>query len=66
MGGWKPPREELIQQAIGADGGRGCGLEDQPKTLDKKTVQHNVDDNILTKQFFSRAQRKRAEDWKLV
>jgi hypothetical protein len=24
------------------------------KTLDKKTVQHNVDDDILTKQIFPR------------
>ncbi len=29
----------------------------QPKTLDKKTVQHNVDDDILTKQIFPGAQR---------
>jgi hypothetical protein len=28
-----------------------CFLIDTPKTLDKKTVQHNVDDDILTKQF---------------
>jgi hypothetical protein len=27
------------------------------KTLDKKTVQHNVVDDILTKQCFPRAQR---------
>jgi hypothetical protein len=28
-----------------------------PKTSDKKTVQYNVDDDILTKQIFPRAQR---------
>jgi hypothetical protein len=28
-----------------------------PKTLYKKTVQHNVDDDILTKQCFPRAHR---------
>jgi hypothetical protein len=36
------------------------------KTLDKKTVQNNVDDDILTKQIYPRAQRAQAEDWKLV
>jgi hypothetical protein len=29
----------------------------QPKTLNKKTVQHNVDDHILTKQCFPRVHR---------
>jgi hypothetical protein len=37
-----------------------------PKILYKKTVQHNVDNDILTKQCFPRAPREREEDWKLV
>jgi hypothetical protein len=35
----------------------GFSSQLDPKTLDKKTVQHNVDDGILTKQIFPGAQR---------
>jgi hypothetical protein len=33
------------------------GVRIQAKTLNKKTVQHNVDDDILTKQYFPKAGR---------
>jgi hypothetical protein len=37
------------------EGGWGYGIE--PKTLNEKTMQHNVEDDILTKQCFPRAHR---------
>ncbi len=43
---------------------RNCSRS-SPKTLDKKTVQHNVDDDILTKQIFlgPKGREQKVENW---
>jgi hypothetical protein len=58
------PRLHAIYPRRGGNGGVGLPfclsllrLGEMPKTLYKKTVQHNVDDDILTKQCFPRAPR---------
>jgi hypothetical protein len=50
-----PMRARICLKFPGWRNQNNPGLES--KTLDKKTVQHNVDDDILTKQIFPRAQR---------
>jgi hypothetical protein len=39
---------------------------EHPKTLHRKTVQENVDDDILKQQYFHRAQKEERRELKLV